>query len=207
MGNGNKITIDEDPWISRIGNPRPLITKDQLKGQMVKSLLDDNNLWREDLMKQSFLPQDSEDILNIPTGDNNTTDEIFWSPDRKGLFSIKSIYHLAIETRDIHEGSQSDKNKMNTFWKSIWDSGVLPKIKIYLWKIINNVIPTNANILQKGVDLNPLCFFSQKEFETTSHIIWGCKVSKRIWESFIPNSLIIFNLCRMNGQLKLFGVG
>lgn len=111
VGNGNLITIDKDPWINRKGNPRPIHTKDQLKGQRVNRLLDENNCWKKDIVFKTFDLQDAEDILNIPIGDKNSRDEIIWHPDKKGLFSIKSAYHLAIEINSHKQASQSDKSK------------------------------------------------------------------------------------------------
>lgn len=93
--------------------------------------------------------QDAIDTLNIPIGDKNSKDEIFGRPDKKGIFSVKSVYHLAIKTNTSKEASQSDNTKTSSFWKNIWNSGVLPRTKVCAWKIVNDIIPTKANILKK----------------------------------------------------------
>lgn len=114
------IKIDKDPQINRAGNLKPLLTKDHLKGQRVKSLLDDNNAWREDIIHQPFIPQDAKDILNMPLGNKNSIDKISWHPNNKGIFSVKSAYDLAMESNSRQEASQSDHNKASREWKSIW---------------------------------------------------------------------------------------
>lgn len=198
VGNENLITIDKDPWINRTVSLSPLVTVDFLNGQRVNRLLDENNNWKKELLIQSFSPQDVEDIMNIPTGEKSSRDEIIWRYDKKGVFSVKSAYHLAVESNSSNQASPSNAETASRLWKSIWNAKVLPRTKICTWKIVKDIIPSKANILKRGVSLNPLCKFCQKHLETTSHLIWECKFSKKVWLNLIPNSLNLFSLCRVD---------
>lgn len=194
MGNDKKITINEDPWIPRKGNPKPLSIGNQLKGFRVNLLLDEGNKWKEDFINQSFLSLDAEDILSIPTRNKDRNDEIFWGLDKKkGVFTIKGAYHLEVESMEILEPSLSDKSKSDNIWKSIWNSRVVPKMKTCSLKIVNDIIPSKANILKKGVDLNPICFLCGKKIESTAHLIWGCKSIDWIWRIHIPKTADLFS--------------
>lgn len=83
--------IEDDPWIPRVGNVRPLAIKEDLKGHKVNSLLDENNQWKEDIIQQSFLPQEVEYILNILTGDKETNDGIFGAQIKKVSLQSKAL--------------------------------------------------------------------------------------------------------------------
>lgn len=55
------------------------------------------------------------------------------------------------------------------------------KIKLFCWKALNEIIPTNFNLFKRGVSttmLYPLCL---KECEFTDHCLFGCFQSKEIW--------------------------
>lgn len=138
----------------------------------------------------------------MPAGIESSRDEIIWHLDKKGIFKVKSTYHLAMEIKSLGDVSQSDQSKAAKEWKCLWNSRVLPRIKICAWKIINNIIPCKANNLKKGIDLNPRCSFYLKKLESTTHLIWECKISKQMWESFIPTSLNLFSFCRVNWSPK-----
>lgn len=172
--------------------------------QRVNVLLDENNSWREDLLHNTFLPQDVEDILNIPTGEKSSKDEIIWHLDKKGQFTVNSVYHLAMETNDWRASSPSNKENLSNQWKSLWKIGVLPRIKIGAWKIIKDIIPSMVNTLNEGVDLNPFCHLCGKKVKTTTRLIWECKVSKKIWLDFNLNSLNLFIWCRKGWTTKDF---
>lgn len=130
MGNGKLIDIEKDPWISQVGKLSPYVTNDNLKGLRVSYLLDENNRWKEDLIHQNFTSQDAIDILNMPTGDKNSRDEISWFPNKKDTFTVKSAYHLAKDNNNRLEASHSDRIKSSLFWKSIWSLKTLPRSKV-----------------------------------------------------------------------------
>lgn len=114
----------------------------------------------------------------MPLGDANSVDEIIWSLEKNGVFSVKSAYRLGIDLSNIHKGSQSDPCKVVNLWKSLWQADPIPRAKVCGWKIINDIIPTKVNIKKKGIDLNFFCSLCGKKPESSSHLIWDCKVSK-----------------------------
>lgn len=91
IGNRKQIRIDRDPWINRKGNARLVLVKENLKGHKVSHLLDNDNHWKKDIIRQRFSNHDIEDIMNMPTGSKDTNNEVIWNLDKKGLFSVKSV--------------------------------------------------------------------------------------------------------------------
>lgn len=195
IGNGRQVRIDKDLWLNRKGNARPIFVNENLKGLRVNHLLDNNNKWKEDIILQGFSHVDIEDILNIPSGRKDTIDEIIWNFDKKGQFSVKSAYHLAMTQSNHNTSSQQSSNDSTRVWKNLWKLKVLPRTKVCVWKIIQDIIPTKNNIAQKGVDLNPICCVCKKKRETTTHLMWECKIPKEGWSKFIPNSYKLFSVC------------
>lgn len=96
------------PGIIREGSLKPFSKSDSFKEKRVNWLLDDNNKQKEDLINECFIPQNVVDILNMPTGNKESKDEIIWHLDKKGFFNVKSAYHLAMTLNTQVEASQSD---------------------------------------------------------------------------------------------------
>lgn len=53
------------------------------------------------LIKNPFHQGDVEDILSIPLSQFEFEDEITWSLKSKGVFTVKSAYHLAINVINL----------------------------------------------------------------------------------------------------------
>lgn len=182
------IEIDKDPWINRGQAMIPRLTGDDLKGSKVNSLIDDNNNWTEEKVRAHFNREDANYILNTPLGDPSPKDEIIWSLDKKGIFKVKSAYHLALFCSSVSETSVSDPSKLKSVWQRLWKIKSIPKAKICTWKFLNDILPNIPNLQKKNIDSNPLCVLCRKNKESTSHTFWGCKVAIEIWNQFIPSS-------------------
>ncbi|KAH9698518.1 reverse transcriptase domain-containing protein [Citrus sinensis] len=65
------------------------------------------------------------------------------------------------------------------------------KIKIFLWRAINNILPTSENLWKMRVVQKPICQICNSNVETISHALLGCKMAKKIWRSSqFPDMLV-----------------
>jgi hypothetical protein len=90
--------IWRDNWIPRgklkiTGNP----TKSRLR--WVVDLIDQEiNDWIVNLIRSTFYPHDAEEILKFRIPTILGEDTLSWHPNKYGVFSVKSAYHLALES-------------------------------------------------------------------------------------------------------------
>lgn len=67
--------------------------------------------WMRDRLENIFLPFEVKIILNIPISYHLLEDSIIWMGNKKGLFSVKSLYYVArriLEKEDYGESSLGD---------------------------------------------------------------------------------------------------
>ena len=76
---------------------------------MVSSLIDkDTKRWKISMLRNLFLPFEVEIILRIPLSYNLPEDSIIWTRNRRGEFTVKSAYHVALKMIDAsNEGESS----------------------------------------------------------------------------------------------------
>ena len=97
VGTNSFIDIRNDPWLPsiagfKIRDPQviPLIY------QSVSQLLLPNLVWWNiDLTFSIFSQRDAEPILELPLTQSLQDDILFWQPESKGNFSVKTAYKLA----------------------------------------------------------------------------------------------------------------
>jgi hypothetical protein len=96
IGNGETTTIRGEKWVFlpstfSIQSPHRLLNSNE----KVSALIDrDIKWWNKDLIEAKFFPHDVKAILSIPLSCTNQSDVIIWRGTSKGLFTVKSAYHL-----------------------------------------------------------------------------------------------------------------
>lgn len=96
-------------------------------------------------LREHFLPSDVELILTLKLPSEPKDDAVFWHFDKCGMYTVKSGYHLAIQLRDSAiAGSSVGVSKG---WNLIWTLQVPLKVKIFLWRVLYNVLPTKVNLV------------------------------------------------------------
>ena len=68
-------------------------------------------------------------------------------------------------------------------WSFVWKIKIPQKIKLFLWKLHLNVLPTKSFILNRGVSVvtGIQCTLCDLMEETVNHLFVECSSAKRIW--------------------------
>ena len=95
--------------------------------------------WDEDMVKEIFSPEVAQAILTILIPHHPRQDRLIWLPDPKGTFTIKYVHHVAFT--QVCDGSP-----INSLWKNLWKVRLSKRLKMLLWRIRANAIPTGENL-------------------------------------------------------------
>ena len=77
------------------------------------------------------------------------------------------------------EGSTTEESGFS--WKSMWTLQVPNNVRVFPWKMCNNILPTKDNLHKKGVVQDATSMFCEQEVETIIHVIWQCLVAHDVW--------------------------
>ncbi|KAL0451299.1 UNVERIFIED_CONTAM: hypothetical protein Slati_1108000 [Sesamum latifolium] len=66
-------------------------------------------------------------------------------------------------------------------WSLVWDTRLIPKIKLFIWKICFKALPTMSNLRSRGVKLEGGCPLCDWEEEDIMHILSFCLFSRLVW--------------------------
>ncbi|XP_061993460.1 uncharacterized protein LOC133711342 [Rosa rugosa] len=114
---------------------------------------------------------DIPSILSIPLSSRQVTDRWIWHFDTKGLFSDKSAYRLLMEEARVEVVPDQTRNS----WKKLWSANLPCTAKIFLWKVLNNCLPTVERLIEKQVPLESrTCILCGVENETVEHLCRYC---------------------------------
>ncbi|KAL5574849.1 hypothetical protein UlMin_016548 [Ulmus minor] len=65
----------------------------------------------------------------------------------------------------------------------LWGLGIPPKVKVFWWRVIHNILPTSFNLRAKHVPANPCCGLCGYSVDTTVHTLFLCPFIKPIWNN------------------------
>ncbi|KAJ0096619.1 hypothetical protein Patl1_27305 [Pistacia atlantica] len=185
IGDGSKVRIWQDKWLPSASSFK---IQSQCLGMdpeaKVATLIDpQSKSWKLDLLKDLFSESEVNIICRIPISIFNRPDKIVWRCSQNGLFSVKSAYHLQVESQISSRGQSSSAANDNKKWKKLWKLPITNAEKLFLWKACQDILPTKCNLVKKRVIEEPFCTSCCLEEEDVLHALWGCVAAKDIWSS------------------------
>uniref|UniRef100_A0A803PIA5 Reverse transcriptase zinc-binding domain-containing protein n=1 Tax=Cannabis sativa TaxID=3483 RepID=A0A803PIA5_CANSA len=126
----------------------------------VSSFITEERVWNVSLLNKFFQPIDIERILFIPLSYFADTDRLIWHHTTNGSYTVKSKFHLATSMKEQHCSSTSNEHR--DWWKFFWNVNLPLKIRIFAWKVFQNVLSTAAALFKK-----------KQDFELILCVLWG----------------------------------
>ncbi|KAL5573546.1 hypothetical protein UlMin_023143 [Ulmus minor] len=65
-----------------------------------------------------------------------------------------------------------------SWWNALWSASIPPKVKIFRWRFLNDIIPTPSNLRRNHIYVIPACGLCGSSVETTMHSLFLCPVIK-----------------------------
>jgi hypothetical protein len=132
IGLGAAVDIWSDNWLPGIPSLKPRVRLPEVGLSRVAELSDGNDKrWNEDLIRQSFITIDAEEILKIKPSRTMDEDVLAWAPDKSGIYSVRYAYRLLkdeqLRLNTEKEGSSSTEG---TWWKRLSCLKVPPKVRV-----------------------------------------------------------------------------
>ncbi|KAH9781318.1 putative non-LTR reverse transcriptase [Citrus sinensis] len=151
---------------------------------------------------------DAAMILKIPLLKEHLDDDVLWHYDKRGEYSVKSGYQLALRMK--FPNAPSSLESMSQYWSALWSLELPEKIKIFMWRASNNLLPSTENMWKRKVIQEPTCQICRKSIESISHALLEYKAAKSIWlqspftvPSFKDHSQDIFSILQgMANELR-----
>lgn len=188
VGNGRKVEIFHDKWIPSPDTLKVISPQGQNVNlvKVAQLINGETEMWKVDLIKETFLPHEAEVILGISLSPRLLKDSLLWAWSKNGTFIVRSAYRVALmvlkkasSTRE--KGDCLDRKKTFEIWKSIWKLNCPNKIKHFLWRSCKNIIPTNFCLASRRVIADGSCGFCG-DCELSCHVLWDCKVASEVWK-------------------------
>lgn len=123
----------------------------------------------------------AEAILSIPLARSKPPDTMIWRFEGTRVYTEKSGYKLILHDKlqSLRDFPIATTTTIKTF-SELWTLQLPEKIKITLWKVYNDFIPTYANLNKRNIPTPVVCPLCQESTETIDHLLRFCSVTSQI---------------------------
>ena len=116
---------------------------------MVASLIDsEERCWKLDFVRDIFIEADASLVTSIHLSKQSIPDKLIWKHSVNGMFTVKSAYFEAKQV--LGKVVHSTYNRVNA-WKTIWKANVSPKVKFFVWRMVQGILPIDTSLMRKGI--------------------------------------------------------
>ncbi|KAJ4776676.1 RNA-directed DNA polymerase (reverse transcriptase)-related family protein [Rhynchospora pubera] len=179
IGDGSTIHAVGQPWFQgweRVQQGFHNHTKFTVK----QLIIPDTGQWRGDILASLFDPLQIQNINNIQPGiisGGVAQDKLVWQISTKGSYRVKEGYTMLKGQSNLVDNSEEAK-----LWVEIqkW-KGIIPKVKLFLWRLINKALMTSQNVHRRIAAVSPMCQRCHTENEFESHCFFFCQGSRVVW--------------------------
>lgn len=133
--------------------------------------------WNISLIHNIFNSIEANSICSLALSPGGQPDKLTWLGTSSGVLTVRNAYHLEKE-RVLHaQGECSMSADSREFWKKLWHLNIPGVVQHFLWRVCNNLLPTEANLFKRKIVQDPLCPMCGLLPESTGHILWECASS------------------------------
>ncbi|KAL4379005.1 hypothetical protein GQ457_02G014010 [Hibiscus cannabinus] len=185
IGSDQMVNIWNEPWLPGPGDGRVRNCHIDISYTYVSDLIDSANAtWKVDVLEALFDEARVSRICSIPLSKAGLSDEIVWRPDGSGVYTVKSGYRLIWGDLSSSTGTNSSSHNMfmSRFYNEMWAVNLPSKIKINMWQITNNFLPTFENLQIRRLDVSNICLLCRASCESIEHLMRDCSFIKTLFD-------------------------
>jgi zinc-binding in reverse transcriptase len=91
-------------------------------------------------------------LKEVPKQNTLLPDMLIWKTAKDGKYSVNSGYKSLMEAM-----SNEVENDAHPYWREIWDLDVIPRVKLFLWKVGCSALSVLVVLHRRVQNILPLC--------------------------------------------------
>ncbi|KAF5469211.1 hypothetical protein F2P56_013300, partial [Juglans regia] len=184
INNGTATRVWSDPWLPSLHPPIP---SPQIPGtyhypdlRVAELTLENPRRWNMLLLNTLFSSKTIAAIQRIRLSQyqfHNIHDQPKWKHHSSGKYSVKSAYAAFI----LH----TNTTEPDIIWKKLWAVKLQDRLKLFLWKVYNDILPTQLSLSHclPIADNQIYCSLCHMENESLDHLFLNCIYSRVLWRN------------------------
>ena len=116
-----------------------------------------------------------------PPSNPNIPDRLYWPLTKSGHFTTKSSGYYFLSTLQQNDIWSMTDSETADFFSILWGLNIMPKWKLFLWKLWNNALATNYNLRRRNIGTDASCPICLQPEESLLHLLIFCPLAAEVW--------------------------
>lgn len=142
-----------------------------IDGKVRELLEDDYSGWNEQKVRAIFNQVEATHILAILISPSRR-DALTWQFTKMGMYSVKTGYEEWIKRGGLAYNNGDGEAGLR--WRWVWQLDSIPKIKVFCWQLLHDILSSRINLIGRFIDVDPFCVRCGTELETSEHALQDC---------------------------------
>lgn len=113
-------------------------------------------------------------FLSLAKPNGNKQDSIVWHYGKREIYTVRNGYYKAREFNEYAIIAGPSRHTVDEFWKKVWYMKTLPKVRIFLWRACQEIIPIKGNLTQRHIPVALECPMCGSPIESSAHALIFC---------------------------------
>jgi hypothetical protein len=133
-----------------------------------------NRKWKFDVLKNLVDPCSLSAILQVIVPARAQQDRLIWTLTPSGRFTVKTAITQCLSLGNVIP-------QTNSIWKLLWNMKMHKRLKVFMWRLGSNTLPTKQLLFHKTGFGDPMCPLCGSNKESYQHLFLKCSVIRPIW--------------------------
>lgn len=160
--------------------------------------------WKTNVLKDLF-PQRDVNLIRRNRPLTTPKDTFCWAETKNGIYFVKSGHSLPSRKKhkEFYQIAEAQLS-LTPLMEKCWKLKTAPKIRVFLWKILNGALPVAKRLQTRGLRIVDGCMFCGIREESINHIVFQCPLVRQSWAmSNVPSpptgfgSFVFDHLCHI----------
>ena len=124
--------------------------------------------------------------MSIPISKNGVVSyKLLWKHSNFGEYKVGNAYKILLKDDVLKSPIQLRPPQIPTkVWKLIWKVKVPHKVNFFVWKLMQDSIPTFLTLKNRGISTTSTCPFCNEEDESRLYLFLHCTFARACWHGF-----------------------
>jgi hypothetical protein len=138
-------------------------------------------------------------IRSIPLSTRKFSDTWAWHYNKNGILWVKSVYRLLVHTKKRREAwlearsEGLDTGLEGKLWQRIWRVQVPPKLRIFIWRLAHQSLPTGDVRHHRQMAETKACSICGEQ-DSWRHSLLNCTIARYVWA--LANEAMVEHMSR-----------
>ncbi|KAF7844578.1 ribonuclease H [Senna tora] len=179
IGSGSDVNTNHHAWW-------PMLRDHNLFPKVMDLIQHNSLMWNTVTLNRVYDTHNARCIASIHISVTNVRDKLLWKGSNDGEYSVRQGYKMVLRNSSSQVSNAvsvqvPNPSHRNNIWRLIWRLKLPYRIVMFMWRVLNNNLPTFSVLNRHHMPLQNICNACNQDDESLIHVFLQCNFASAVW--------------------------